>query len=89
MKYIVTAYVTEDKKYEANVVVKRNAKKRTVFIKCMNAVGQMLAKDKILTTGKYGFETPCLNNGCLGAAWFNDPFINVTIREETGAWIAL
>lgn len=89
MKYTVTAWIDEDRKYETEVKVSRNAKKRTVFVRCMNAIGQQLAKDGVLVTGKYGFETPCLSNGVLGCAFFCDPFINVTIQEETGAWIAL
>ena len=89
MKYTITAWIDEDKKYETEISVRRDAKMKTVFTNCMNAIGQKLIKDNVLSTPRYGFETPCLNNGCLGAAWFEKPFINVTIQEETGAWIAL
>ena len=89
MKYTVTAWIEEDHKYETEISVRRDASLNTVFQKCMNAIGARLADEKILTTGKYQYSKPSRYNGCVGAAWFCDPFINVTIQEENGAWLAM
>lgn len=89
MKYTVTAWIDEDTKYEVEVGVRLDAKKKTVFHKCMNEIVKELLMNDVSISRKYGFETPSLLNGCVGAAWLEEPFINVTIQEETGAWIAL
>lgn len=89
MKYIVSAWI-EDREVKTEIKVSRNAKTRTLFQKCMNAIGQELIKEGVLAeSATYGYELPNIwTNGYLGAAWFNKPFIDVSIQEETGAWLA-
>lgn len=90
MKYRIGVYVNE-KHYCATASVRRDAKMKTKFIKCMNAIGNELIKARVIDPNTtYGFELPNIwTNGYLGAAWFNSPFINVVIQEDTGAWLAL
>ena len=91
MKYTVTAFVTEDDEVSVEVSVRGNAKTETVFRKCMNEVGRKLIERGILKEGaKFQYDKPNLwRNGGVGAAWFCSPFIDVTIQEENGAWLAL
>lgn len=91
MKYIVTACIDEDKTYRTTVSVRRGAKMKTVFINCMNEIGQNLIRAKVIDRrAGFKFDLPNIwTNGYVGAAWFISPFINVTIQEETGAWLAI
>ena len=89
MKYTVTAFV-DDKDYVAEVKIRHGAKNRTIFNRCMNDIGRLLIKDHILQErALFNYDLPSIwTNGYLGAAWFVDPYIPVSIQEETGAWLA-
>lgn len=89
MKYTVTAFV-DDKKYEAEVKIRLGAKNRTIFSRCMNEIGMLMIKDGVLSEDVlYQYDLPNIwTNGYIGSAWFNTPFIPVSIQEETGAWLA-
>ena len=91
MKYTVTAWIDNNQKYETVVSIRRNAKIKTIFQRCMNEIGLTLIKANVISgTAKYKYSLPNIwANGYVGAAWFCDPFINIAIQEETGAWIAL
>ena len=91
MKYKVTAYAEEDSEICVDVSVRQDAKTETVFRKCMNGIGRKLIERGILKEGaKFQYDKPNLwRNGGVGAAWFCSPFIDVTIQEENGAWLAL
>ncbi len=91
MKYTVTAWIDDNQKYETVVSIRRNAKIKTIFQRCMNEIGLTLIKANVISgTAKYEYSLPNIwTNGYVGAAWFCDPFINIAIQEETGAWIAL
>ena len=87
MKYDVCAIVN-DAEYHVKVTCRIDAKKRTVFRKCMNAIGWKLIEEGVITSkATFGYELPNIwTNGFLGAAWFNDPYryIDVTIWENHG-----
>ena len=91
MWYNVRAELDDDKTMEINVSIRQNAKMQTVFVKCINEIGRKLIKNKIIPeTARYSYELPNIwQNGGVGAAWFNDPFINITIQQKNGAWLAL
>lgn len=91
MWYNVRAELDVDKTIEINVSVRQNAKLQTVFVKCMNEIGRKLIKNGIIPeTARYQYDLPNIwRNGCVGAAWFIDPFINITIKQKDGAWLAL
>ena len=91
MKYTVTAWIDDNRKFETKVNVRSDACNKTVFVKCMNAIGFELIKAKAIPDHtRYQYTLPNIwTNGYLGSAWFCDPFINIAIQEETGAWLAL
>lgn len=91
MKYTVTAAISEDKEISTVVSCRFDAKNKTKFDKCMNAIGCELIKRNVISPKTtYSYALPNVwTNGYLGAAWFIDPFINVTIQEENGAWLAM
>lgn len=90
VKYTVTAVFAEDNEVSVDVSVRLDARLDTVFRKCINTLGSELVKKGLLPpNAKYKYEKPNVwTNGAIGAAWFCDPFANVTIQQENGAWLA-
>ena len=91
MKYTVTAHVTESVEVVKEISIRTGAKMGTVFQRCMVEIGRELIERKVIAPStQYQYDLPNIwRNGCLGAAWFIDPLINVTIRQGNGAWLAL
>lgn len=89
MKYNVTSYYN-DREFTANVSCRSNAKIETLYAKCMDAIARELFKANAFTKAvKWKGEKPNVwINGCVGAVWFEDPFINVQITSENGCTIA-
>ena len=90
MKYKVTACVGE-KAYETTVKCRWDANDNTLFQKCANEIATILRKaQEISGRVTYSYDLPNVwRNGAVGALWFNDPFINVTIIREDGCVYAI
>ena len=90
MKLIVTAFVDDEREISATVSIKSSASLKTKFSRCMNTIGKKLVDLGVIEKdAMFSYELPNVwRNGYCGAAWFTEPFINVCIQEENGAYLA-
>lgn len=89
MKYNVSAFYG-DKEYNAVVSCRWDAKIETLYRKCARAVADVLPAGVINKNTVYRGEKPNIwINGGVGAIWFENPFINISIIRSDGCTIAL
>lgn len=87
MKYIVSVYYNE-KEYTATASVRSDAKWKTVAIKCISAIVEVLKREKIIANNRieYGIDPPNVwTNGAFASAWIIKPFMDIYAIREDGS----
>ena len=92
MKFIVATCTDNEEIIEVVVSCRCGASIQTLFRKCAEAIGAELYKRNMITPRTtWRYDPPNVwRNGAVGALWFEEPFLNVTIRrKDVEAYIAM